>query len=217
MVRRRHGAHLPLAYAASSARGCAAACSAVPRREAASRFAWERGARWALVSVFAAHNIEEIGLAGPQGPVDPALMARARLDPGLYRADRFALATALLTVTVGAAVAPTGRQRPSRLRAAVVVAAASALGLNGAVHLGRALATGSPNPGVFSSPAMVAAAASAAVGVCGASGLERRPAVVAGVVGAACSVPAIALSLGVARVVLPGDAPRPFRARTGEA
>lgn len=185
------------------------------RPEAASRFAWERAARWALISVFAAHNIEEIGMAGSQG-VDPALMARVRLDPGLYRADRFALATALLTVAVAAAVAPTGH-RPSRRRAAVVVAAASALGLNGAVHLGRALATGSPNPGVFSAPAVIAAATSAVVGVCGASGLRHRPAAVAGAVGAVCSVPAIVLSLRAARVLLPGDVSRPFRAQHGEA
>ncbi len=159
--------------------------------------------RWALIGVFIAHNLEEILSASTQAPIDPALAARLGLDSELYRGDRFAVATMLLTVAVAVAVVPARRRRISARRAAVIVAAASALGLNGAMHLGRALATCSSNPGVYSSPAMTAAAALTIVAVCRASGLRRGSAVVAGAVGAFCSLPAIALSLGTARALVP--------------
>lgn len=177
------------------------------REATAARYTWERTARWVLISVFAAHNIEEITTSGEQGPISPEIAARVGLDPDLYRTDRFAVATALLTGAVAVAVAPAPRHRTSARRARVVVATATALGLNGVVHLGRALVTGTSNAGVFSSPALITAATGAIIGVCGASGLRRDSAVLAGAVGAACSVPAIALTLGAARVILPGETP----------
>jgi hypothetical protein len=166
-----------------------------------ARLAW---AGLTLVAVFAAYNLEEVSGGGPAGP--PAFVGAGRVRPpaGLYRLDRFALATVWLTVAVAALFSPSLSGRPpTTRRTALRVAAAGALGGNAVGHLALALVSRRRNPGVVTAPALLVAAVAAATADRRSAGLPGRTTGLAVGAGLVATVPIIGLALGAARLLRP--------------
>lgn len=158
-------------------------------------------ARWVLLAVFVTHNLDEILLAGPTGPLDPAVVERLGISPELYRLDRFALGTLLITVAVAAVLLPV-RQPVTHTRAILVTMVAGALGLNGVTHLIRAVVEGGPAGGFWTAPILIASSAFVLLAIRSAGGLRPRQVVLAVLGGAAVTVPAILLILGLSSGLL---------------
>lgn len=171
----------------------------LPRRTGIQYLSAAGTGRFTLLAIFTVHNAEEI-LMFDGVPLDPTFIHTLHIDSTFFRRDRFALATALLTITVAfmTASVDAGHGRRSGLCAA---AAAGALAANGLGHLGRAVAGRAYNPGTASAPALTISALGALRRVRQNEGLSIASVLLAAVAGSAASPPAIAAALAVARAI----------------
>ncbi|GEA81686.1 HXXEE domain-containing protein [Cellulomonas uda] len=156
--------------------------------------------RATMLAVFAVHNAEEIAFGDRGTPFDPAVLARVGLEPEDYGPRRMALATAVITAAV-AALTRGLEDSPGPVRAGAAVAAAGALALNGASHVGRAVRLREYNPGLVTAPALLVASARAARSAARAGGLRPGTTAACVAAGAVVTLPVIVGSLRLARLL----------------
>jgi hypothetical protein len=156
--------------------------------------------RLTLVLVFAAHNVEEV--THWRGPSLPGELQQ--LLPWLgdaFRIDRFALATAILTIFVGLITVPLSRHTGKTLTF-VGAATVSALGVNGIGHILGAVVSLSYVPGLVTAPLLSVAAGVSLWQIQVRQDLTRQALVPMVLVGAIGQVPAIGISLAAAGFIL---------------
>lgn len=169
----------------------------------------------AMLAAFAVHNAEEIAFLGKLPPFDFSRLQPLGLTPEVYRRDRMAIATGLLSAVVTALTrsGPTtrsgGRRGSGGSRGGVAqfldIAATGALAGNAVGHLTAAAVTGKYNPGLATAPLLLACAVRHLL-LGSRNGSLRTPAVIAGVVaGNVLSIPAIVASLLIAKRLTPGE------------
>lgn len=151
-----------------------------------------------LIAVFTLHNVEELIFLERDLTRMQPLLERFGVDPGYYRKDRVVLAMVALNVLAGAALL--GGSRPSRPRS-IVVLTAGGLGGNALAHLARGVALRSYHGGLATSPVMLALSAAVTRQV--SSVTQRQQVTRTAALGAIAAVPLTALTLRLARRVLP--------------
>jgi hypothetical protein len=169
----------------------------------------------AMLAAFAVHNAEEIAFLGKLPPFDFSRLQRLGLTPEVYRRDRMAIATGLLSAVVTAFTrSGTNTRYAVNTRSGLTgagaaqfldVAATGALAGNAVGHLAAAVVTGKYNPGLATAPLLLAGAVRH-LRLGSKTGALRTPAVIAGVVtGNVLSIPAIVASLLIAKRLTPGE------------
>jgi len=171
-----------------------------PRRSAVRCLGFIGPERLRLLTAFAVHNAEEI-LMFKGVPINPAALRTMHIDSTFFRRDRFALATALLTVTVALMTVSVDRSH-GRRSGLCASAAAGALATNGLGHLVRMLAGHAYNPGAASATVLLVSALRALRRVRDTEGLTTTSVLLAAIAGSAASPAAIAAALGAARATI---------------
>lgn len=155
--------------------------------------------RLVLLIVFTLHNLEEVLAWSGEPPVD---VTRLGLTPDLFRRDRFALATAILTAGEAAILANSARQSMNSTPVFLGTTGAAALGINAVGHLVRTASTRKYNPGVVTSPVLLSSAVAAIRAIASDTLTSRQTAVTVATAGAV-TVPAILCALKAASALRP--------------
>ncbi|GAA3587777.1 hypothetical protein GCM10022198_09200 [Klugiella xanthotipulae] len=148
----------------------------------------------AVIAAFTLHNAEEIAFLN-RAELPAELVERFGLIAKVYRQDRMALATGILTAFV-TVMTDARLARSGRAGRFVATAATGALAGNAVNHIMRAVLQRSYNPGVVTAPVLLWAAGRQLLRRVPHQG--RRDVAVATAVGNVASVPAIVLSLWAA-------------------
>ncbi|NRD08813.1 HXXEE domain-containing protein [Rathayibacter agropyri] len=161
--------------------------------------------RTAMLVAFALHNAEGIAFADRGARPDARFVARLRLTEDDYRPERMSIAMVILTAAVTVATCPGAVLRqPSSTMAGMT--ASGALAVNAVGHLVLAVSRRQCNPGLATAPLLLATSTAVLRALRAASSLPLARMGFAVGAGAMLSVPAIAASLRVARVLSPAPA-----------
>jgi hypothetical protein len=158
-----------------------------------------RHPRLALLTIFTLHNLEEVLAWSGELPID---VTRLGLTPDLFRRDRFALATVLLTAAEAAVLANSACKSTSFASAFLGTTASAALGLNAVGHVVRTVSTRKYNPGFATSPFLLSSAIVAMRAIAENALTPRQKALSVAVAGTV-TAPAILIALKTAAVLRP--------------